>query len=185
MRKLPVLLIITFLSITNLIKAQNIDFGIKGGLNISNITGGDADRNNLFNFHVGSFAEIELNKKLSIQPELLYTRQGSEVENTLKIKIDYLAIPILVKYYFYEKLSLEVGPQMSFLVNDKIEFIDSSLPDADTDASSFDFGLSLGVGSNLTSNILLQARYYYGITTISENPDVKNSVFQISLGYKF
>ena len=77
-----------------------------------------------------------INKKLSIQPELLYTRQGSEVENTLKIKIDYLAIPILVKYYFSEKLSLEAGPQMSFLVNDKIEFIDSSIPDSETDAPS-------------------------------------------------
>lgn len=185
MRKLPVILIITFFSITNSIKAQNLDFGIKGGLNISNITGGDADRNNLFNFHLGTFAEVRLNKKFSIQPEILYSRQGSEAQNTLKIKIDYLAIPILTKYYFSEKLSLEVGPQMSFLVSDKIEFIDSSLLDADTDASSFDFGLCIGVGCNLTSNILLQARYYYGITTISENPDVKNSVFQFSLGYKF
>ncbi|OIQ22362.1 porin family protein [Lacinutrix sp. MedPE-SW] len=184
MKKL-IVLIITFSSIINIMQAQDPNFGIKGGLNISNITGGDVDRNNLFNFHIGGFAEFTLNEKLSIQPELLYTKQGSEVENTLKVKIDYLAIPVLAKYYLFDKFSVEAGPQFSFLVNDKIEFSDNTTPDAETDASSFDFGLNFGFEYDVTTHMFVQTRYNYGITTISENPDVKNSVFQIALGYKF
>ncbi|AUC74941.1 PorT family protein [Olleya sp. Bg11-27] len=157
---------------------------MKTGLNVTNFTGGDADRNNLFSFHVGGFAEFELNETISIQPELLYSRQGSEAGNAIKVKVDYLVIPILAKYYLSEKFSIDAGPQFSFLVNDKAEFNDSSIPDADTDASSFDFGLNVGFGYAITTNLLAQVRYNYGITTVAENPDIKNSVFQVSLGYK-
>ena len=184
MKKLLLISTIAILGLTNSITAQELNFGLKTGLNISNFTGGDADRNNLFSYHIGGFAEIELNEKFSLQPELLYSRQGSEAENTVKVKVDYLAIPLMTKYYLSDKLSLEAGPQMSFLVNDKAEFNDSSIPDAETDASSFDFGLNLGFGYNINSNLFVQARYNYGITTVVENPDIKNSVFQLSLGYK-
>tara|TARA_R100001369_G_scaffold91087_1_gene131415 strand:+ start:34 stop:591 length:558 start_codon:yes stop_codon:yes gene_type:complete len=185
MKKLLLLSIIAILGLSNSIIAQDVNFGLKTGLNISNFTGGDVDRNNIFSFHVGGFAEFELNKKFSLQPELLYSRQGSEAENSIKIKVDYLVIPLMAKYYLSEKFSLEAGPQVSFLVNDKAEFNNSSIADAETDASSFDFGLNLGFGYNINSNLFAQARYNYGITTVAENPDIKNSVFQISLGYKF
>ncbi|WP_372937384.1 porin family protein [Seonamhaeicola sp.] len=184
-RKFLLLSVITILGLSNSIKAQNIDLGLKTGLNISNFTGGDADRNSLFGFHIGGFAEFKLNETFSIQPELLYSTQGSEAENTVKVKVDYLTIPLMTKYYLSEKFSLEAGPQMSFLVNDKAKFNDSSIPDAETDASSFDFGLNLGLGYAINSNLFAQTRYNYGITTVTENPDIKNSVFQISLGYKF
>ncbi len=185
MKKLLLVSAFAIFGLSNSIKAQNVDFGLKTGLNISNFTGGDADRNNLFGFQIGGFAEFELSDNFSLQPELLYSRQGSEVNNSVKIKVDYLAIPLMAKYYLSEKLSLEAGPQFSFLVNDKAEFTDSSVPDAETDASSFDFGLNIGLGFDISSNLFTQARYNYGITTVVENPDIKNSVFQISLGYKF
>ena len=185
MKKLLLLSTFVVFGLSTSIKAQNVDFGIKTGLNMANLTGGDADRNNLFSFHVGGLTEFKLSDTFSLQPELLYTRQGSEVENSLKIKVDYLAIPLMAKYYLTEKLSLEAGPQLAFLINDKAEFDDSAIPDAETDASSFDFGLNIGLGYAITSNVFTQARYNYGVTTVAENPDIKNSVFQISLGYKF
>jgi len=185
MKKNLLLSTIIILGLSSFMSAQNVDFGLKTGLNISNFTGGDVSKNSLFGFHVGGFAEFKLNEKFSLQPELLYSTQGSEVENLVKIKVDYLAIPLMVKYYLSEKFSIEAGPQAAFLVNDKAEFDDSSIPDADLDASSFDFGLNVGVGYNFTSHLFAQVRYNYGITTVGENPDVKNSVFQMSLGYKF
>ncbi|WP_044401908.1 porin family protein [Lacinutrix sp. Hel_I_90] len=181
-----VLLVITAVfGLSNAMNAQDVDFGVKTGLNISNFTGGEADRNNLIGFHIGTFAEIKLSDKFSLQPELLYSRQGSEANNFVKIKVDYLALPLMAKYYLSDKFSLEAGPQMSFLVNDKAVFNDSAIPDAETDASSFDFGLNIGLGYAVSSNLFIQTRYNYGITTVAENPDIKNSVFQVSLGYKF
>ena len=184
MKKLLLLSTIAMFSMANSINAQNVDVGFKAGLNISNLTGGDADRNNLLDFHVGALAEFKITEKISLQPELLYTRQGSEPQDSLKIKLDYLAIPLMVKYHVSKKFSLEAGPQLSFLVNDKAEFNDSSIPDADVDASSFDFGLKVGCAYKINSNLFAQVRYNYGVTTVVENPDIKNSVFQISLGYK-
>ncbi|WP_296311627.1 porin family protein [Winogradskyella sp. UBA3174] len=184
MKKILLLSTIAIFGISNLMNAQNVDFGFKTGLNISNVTGGDIDRNNLFVFHIGGFAEFKISEKFSLQPELLYSRQGSEAKNLVKLKIDYLVIPLMAKYYLSKKFSLEAGPQISFLINDKFDFNDSSIPDAGTDASSFDFGLNLGFGYHINSNLFTQVRYNYGITSISENPEIKSSVFQISLGYK-
>lgn len=184
MKKLLLLTTIAIIGITSSISAQNVDIGVKTGLNISNFTGGDVDRNNLFDFHVGALAEFKITEKISLQPELLYTRQGSDAENSIKIKVDYLAIPLMVKYYVSKKFSIEAGPQLSFLVNDKAKFNDSSIPDVETDASSVDFGLNIGFGYSINTHLFAQVRYNYGITTVVENPDIKNSVFQISMGYK-
>ncbi|WP_417859858.1 porin family protein [Winogradskyella sediminis] len=185
MKKLCFLVLLATFGLIQKNYAQDIEFGAKAGLNISNFTGGDADRNSLFGFHVGVISEIPLSEKFSLQPELLYSTQGSEAQDVVKIKVDYLAIPILAKYYLAKDFSLEVGPQFSFLVNDKGEYIDSDLPDEDTDASSVDIGANVGFGYNLSSNLFVQARYNFGISTVAENPDIKNSVFQAGLGYKF
>ncbi len=53
MKKLLLLSSIAVFGFSNLIDAQNVDFGLKTGLNISNIIGGDLDRNNLIGFHIG------------------------------------------------------------------------------------------------------------------------------------
>jgi hypothetical protein len=181
MKKLLTLTVFLTVFVTN---AQEISFGVKGGLNIANITGGDADRNNLLSFHLGGVAEIPVSEKFSIQPELLYTRQGSETENIVKIKLDYLALPIMAKYYVTNNLSIEAGPQAAFLVRDKADFNNSNL-EGELDANTFDFGLNIGAGYKLPSGFFTQLRYNYGVTVIAENPDLKNSVFQLSVGYQF
>jgi hypothetical protein len=185
MKRILLLSTILILGLSNSMIAQNVNFGLKTGFNISNFTGGDAARNNLLGFHVGGFAEIKLNEKFSLQPELLYSTQGSEANDLVEVKVDYLAIPLMVKYYLSENFSIDAGPQASFLLNDKAEFKDTSIPIVDTDAASFDFGLNVGVGYNFSSHLFAQARYNYGITTVGDNPDIRNSVFQMSLGYKF
>lgn len=185
MRKLCITLAVAAIGFTQQSKAQDVTFGAKTGLNIATFSGGDAGRNSLLGLHVGLTSEIAFNERFSLQPELLYTRQGSEAEDIVKVKLDYIAVPIMVKYYLADNFSIEVGPQASFLISDKADFNDDVLPDEDTDASNFDFGLNLGLGYNLGANMFTQVRYNFGITTVAENPDIKNSVFQLSLGYKF
>ena len=167
--------------------SSDMKFGVKAGLNNSNYTG-DADTDAATSFYIGGLVDFTVSEKFHVQPELLYSRQGSEAD-TLKIKVDYISIPLMVKYYLSEKFSVEAGPQMSFLVNNKVEYDkaewnNSIFADRETNASSFDFGLNIGFGYNITSNLFAQVRYNYGITTVAENPDIKNSVFQFSLGYK-
>ena len=108
MKKLCFVALLATLGFTQQSIAQDIEFGAKAGLNISNFTGGDADRNSLVGFHVGFISEIPLSEKFSLQPELLYSTQGSEAQDVVKIKVDYLAIPVMAKYYLTETCDLEI-----------------------------------------------------------------------------
>ena len=187
--------------------AQKAEFGIKGGLNIANqnFSGdGAPSPSSLIGFHVGGFVEIKIADKFSIQPELLYSTQGSKfdmivdidgtdynTENT--IKLAYINIPVMFKYYATEKFSLEAGPQIGFLVDSKLEVnvLGQSVTQDGKDLfESVDFGLNLGAGYDITKNISVGVRYNLGLANVAKTEDgsndtIKNSVFSLSVGYKF
>src|SRR4051812_36803082 len=55
-------------------------FGVKGGVNFSNIYSEDVDDNNvLTSFNAGLYATFPVGDILSIQPEVLYSRKGAEL----------------------------------------------------------------------------------------------------------
>ena len=57
--------------------AQNVTFGVKAGLNFACLSGDDAeDFDGRTSFHIGATAEFSLSETFSIQPELLYSGQG-------------------------------------------------------------------------------------------------------------
>ena len=53
-----------------------------------------------------------------------------------------------------------------------------------TDLKSFDFAIPLGLSYEI-SNIVIDARYNLGLTSIWDKGDEKHGVIQITLGYKF
>ena len=64
-------------------QAQLLKFGVKGGLNFANYTGGDVegyDFKTITSYHAGVVAEIKLFENFALQPELLYSTQGSELD---------------------------------------------------------------------------------------------------------
>ena len=89
--------------------AQKAEFGIKGGLNIANqnFSGEEAPSpSSIIGFHLGGFVDIKIADKFSIQPEVLYSTQGSkfnmlvdiedteyDTENTFKLS--YINIPVM------------------------------------------------------------------------------------------
>ena len=58
--------------------AQEVKFGVKAGLNMSTVQGGYYSGAVKPGFHIGGLAEIKLNDKFAIQPELLYSLKGSD-----------------------------------------------------------------------------------------------------------
>lgn len=160
-------------------QAQSLKLGVKGGLNFSNFSGGvsDIDYSARTSFHLGAVAEFKIFENLAIQPELLYSSIGAKVEGFDDINLDYVALPVMAKFYIMtDKLSLEAGPQFSFLVND---------PQKEFDSNSFDFAVAGGLGYKLTKNIFVQARYVVGLSEVSRYAEVKNSTFQLSAGLIF
>ena len=172
-------------------REEGIVIGIKGGLNMSNFMGDVEDQGMRTSIHLGLLAEIIVSDNFSVQPELLYSGQGSTYTGSApgfaRTKLDYLTVPVLGKFGLTDKLSFEAGPQLGFLVsakrktntsNDKIEGV-----------KTLDFGLNAGLEYELGSGVIFQGRYNLGLTdtglTGDSNKRASNSVIQFSIGYLF
>jgi hypothetical protein len=178
--------------------AQKINFGIKAGLNMSMLTGSkDQIMSSNNGFFGGAVLEFKILEKIALQPELLFSTQGAKFESkdltfSTTRKMDYLILPIMVKYYIKSGLFVEAGPQVGFLlsanqdVENRITNISTSenIKDATKD---FDMAANVGIGYDILDKVVTQIRYCIGITNTStlENTDIKNGVFQLSVGYKF
>ncbi len=188
------ILIFAFIIFTgSTLKAQEfVHFGAKGGLNLSQLDSDSfTETNSRTGFHLGLLAEIPLGNRFSIQPEVIYSTQGSEVEeiifgdiiNQAEYNLDYIQVPILAKIYLTEYLSIEAGPSFNFLVNEKIngEEVDFG--------SNFEFSGALGATYKFKGGFFGSARYMYGFTDAFDrenfNIKVNNSGFQLGIGFMF
>lgn len=162
------------------VNAQMLKFGLKAGANFSNLEGDGVDGSTYTSYHFGAVAEISLLENLSLQPELLYSSQGTKVDvaGVKDINYNYVTVPVLAKFYLTsKKLSLEAGPQFSFLINEDVE--------EEFEGEKFDFAAAVGLGYNITDNFFAQARYVMGLTEANKDAEVTNRVIQLSVGYRF
>lgn len=124
-----ILLIVALLPIITLANAQNIRFGVKGGLNLSTIStqsdGNIDDKNLLPSFNAGVFVDLPMiGDFLSLQPGLFFTGKGSKVvygseDTNLTVKSNPYYIEgqanILAKIPFRSfKLYAGVGPYLAY-----------------------------------------------------------------------
>ena len=177
-------ILLTCLLLTAVAAQAQLKIGIKAGPNFATIDG-LSDVKMRTGIHFGAFAEVKLSPNFAVQPEVLYSMQGAKIdrEGFEDIKFDYLTVPVVAKFYLIsDLLSLEAGPQFSFLVNDNAKL-------ALDDPSTFDFAVVGGLGINITKSLIVQGRYVVGLTDAStdalRNADYKNHVIQISVGYAF
>ena len=210
MKKINLTLIIAIITIVS-VNAQTT-FGVKAGANFSSFAysdsyGEDNSEKGRTSIHFGAVAEVQISDKFSVQPELLFSSLGniyddSEGDYSYKevMKVNYLTMPLMAKYYVAEGFSLEAGPQIGFLLSAKYDWDDTYMGESDSGTDDFkeyfknlDFGLNFGVGYKLDSGLNFGARYYLGLSNIEEEEDdyyevdysIKNRVFQISVGYTF
>lgn len=177
------------------VSAQETRFGVKAGANLTTFTGDVEDLDSKVGFHVGGFAEIKLTDKFAVQPEILFSTQGAKYKEPgyeEKTNLSYLNIPVMAKYYVAEKFSLEAGPQIGFLLSAKAKFDgdgESGDEDIKDGLKSIDFGVNFGAGYDFTENVSVGLRYNLGLSNISDaevgDGKIKNSVFSLSVGYKF
>ncbi|AKD05509.1 hypothetical protein PKOR_04155 [Pontibacter korlensis] len=181
MKKLILSLAIALVSFTAA-QAQ-ASLGVRGGANISNLSGDLRDEDlfeNKVDFHAGLILNFPIvDEFFSIQPELLYSRKGfknSDEEFTLlnqtyrregKVNYNYLDLPILARIKA-GPLYFEAGPQASYLLNvnnETKEYINGSLQNTNRDEKSkeglseFEVGYAAGIGFESRNGISLGVRY--------------------------
>jgi len=206
------LIIILFLAtLTSGFSQNDFSFGLKGGVNFSDVSGLPAEvTKGKIGYHVGIVTNFGLTEKLSLQPELLYSRQGfknSEIELRfendqapvvfdLNSHLDYLNIPVLLSFEAADGLSLQGGPQIgigigsSTTVGNVLQGSESDIPDAflvtGLSTNTIEVGFTAGIEYLFGDHLFAQARYVIGFTEVFEGGnDRNNRNGQVSVGYKF
>lgn len=186
-----------------------VSFGVKAGPQMTNLIGDGADElDSKIGFNVGGYANIRFSEQLAFQPEVLFSQQGAKVDYTEtiagatyeydgKVNLSYINLPLMLKWYAYEGLNFEFGPQVGFNVAGKFketEKVSGTGTDLDgtfetegdiEDLETVDFGLNIGAGYELPMGLNFGIRYSHGLTDIIKDSDSKNSVIALGVGYTF
>lgn len=197
--KYTLTLTLCFFSFQNTI-AQDISFGIKAGSDFSNWRGKDvkdADLNTNISFHAGAFAEMPLSGKWNLESGIYISQKGFKADeeifgSTLEVKSTstYLDVPILAKYFVTRNYNVFVGPQASYLLNNKVVYEFDGDKDTEKGVSGFnkfDLGAVAGMGYQFDSGLLFSANYDFGLLKMDDVTNTKayNRVVKISAGYRF
>lgn len=160
--------------------AQNADFGVKLGANFSSIS--DASRlSNKTGLHFGIFGGFKLSNRTRIQADVLYSQQGAETKDG-KFDLNYINVPVVFKYFLFDGLNIQFGPQFGFILDDDIYVLGKKGTVKKSDISAV-----VGAGYDLPYGFRLDARYNFGLTGVWEfdSTSGKNRVASIALGYSF
>ena len=187
-------MVATFALATVSVNAQNAvgqwTIQPKVGMNIANLTDAEADPR--IGFAVGAELEYGIADIFGISAGVVYSMQGAKASGDVEgvkadgtLKLDYINVPIMANVYVTKGLAVKLGIQPGFLVNDKAKVtVKGTSVEEDAGAKSFDFSIPVGLSYEY-QNFVLDARYNWGLTKVADETSIKNSVFQITLGYKF
>jgi Outer membrane protein beta-barrel domain len=212
-KKSIILIILAIITIANYSNAQEntIDvrdklmIGLKAGFNLSNVYDAQGEQFNAdakFGLAAGAFVAIPIGTYIGIQPEILFSQKGFKATtvilgNTYDFTriTNYIDIPLLFSLKPIKSLALLIGPQYSYLLNQKDVFSDGTTSTQQQTAFENDnirkniLSFTGGVDINL-NHIVLGARVGRDVQQnngdgTSTTPRYKNVWYQATIGYRF
>jgi hypothetical protein len=153
-------------------QAQKQGFGLRAGINTSNVNNEIA-----ISPHFGVYYSIIITENFGLQPELLYSVQpthfsGNNLSSTRRLS--YINLPIMAKIYVANGFNLQFGPYVGLLA--------SARSDNDADVSikinfrDFDYGVGLGAAYEFPAGFNLGARYNLGLANVANSVNTTGSV---------
>lgn len=194
MKKLFVILAVALLSLG---ASAQVRFGAKVGFDMTHFWGKDIKHGMQPNYQVGALMEYKFNDRFGIAPEVVFAAQGGKFKVagvTDKYNMNYINVPVMLKFYASNNFSIDFGPQLGINVYAKEKLSGGGVDinnDIKDDTKTIDFGVGLGATYNITENAFVQARYTLGVTKVFKNvaglgtPDVKNGNIQVAFGWMF
>ncbi|BAO77157.1 hypothetical protein WPG_2927 [Winogradskyella sp. PG-2] len=157
--------------------SQEIKYGVRGALNVSNL---DFDPDATFSnkhrngFAFAGFVDFGLTEDVALRTELQWSAEGGKDE---AIRADYIQLPILLRISVSDRLSLGAGPQIALKTWKNQDGF-----------STFAFSGIAGLEYMITDELFVDARLSYGFSNILDKDltDVtaKNHVMQFGFGIK-
>ncbi len=210
--KNSILLTGIFIGLTSIANAQTgsdnrekLQLGAKAGLSYANVydtEGEDFDAEGKYGFSGGVFLTIPLVTYMGIQPEIIFTQKGFRGTGKLmggkydfERTTSFLEIPILFALKPSEFVTVLIGPQFSYLLNQKDVFTSSAISYVQEQQFKNDnirkniLGVVAGLDINI-NNVVISGRIGWDIQNnkgdgTSSTPRYKNVSSQFTIGYKF
>jgi hypothetical protein len=198
MKKITLFAFVLFIGLTSSQAQMKVSPGIRGGLNLSTLTNID-DNSMKSDFYVGGLIEMKFNKYFTLQPEITYSRQGSEgreyypdsnsFENT-KYELNYVTLGAVAKFNFGgQGFHVLAGPSVDIKTSDNFGRFGY-------DPIGTDFAFVGGIGYSLPNGLTFEARFKQGFIDIYGYDGIDyddyyydqvilNQVFQFGISYTF
>ena len=200
MKKIAIALMCTILATGAAMAQKQFTFGPKIGVDYTHYWGKDVGHDGVLNYQAGLFMEYRFTDRFSVAPEVVFAAQGGKYKwfefNGAEISttdhMNYVNVPVMLKFYVVPALSIDFGPQLGINVYHKAT--DKWTYDGDEHketyelegAKTVDFGVGLGLTYNIAKDVFVQGRYTMGMTKVFEgNYNGKNGNAQIAIGYRF
>lgn len=199
MKKL-VLTLVVAISALNCVRAQEINYGVKAGLNLSklmpfkNPDAEEIDKKTLLGLNLGGFVEIPVLTDTYFETGIYYSQTGGKYQESKyqesKITLNEINIPLKLKYNVYDNLFLNAGGYVSYGLSALyIKYfrgreVDRITPD---DWNRFDYGILIGGEYQINNKFIIFANYNHGLANLQKNEEgteLKKRTFQLGVGYK-
>lgn len=187
-------------SLTAMAQHEEGDFLVqpKVGLNIATLS--DADKT-IGDMNFGIEAELMVTDYFSLSAGAIVSNQGGKYNDdtyvSYTVDLDYVNVPVMANFYILPGLSLKAGVQPSYRMKAKVKtdgatydmdqfyaLLSGTGIEEDFKVKKFDLSIPVGISYEY-QNVVLEARYNWGVTKIMDNDSFYNRVFQLTLGYKF
>jgi hypothetical protein len=139
-----------------------LNFGVKGGLNLSNLhrnESGNADEWKP-GVHAGPWMSYDFTKRFTIINDLLYSEKGFS-SGEFKAYFSYISFLTNIRYNLIRKFSVEVGGGPSRLVSSYVKNNGRHIW-----GNKMDWELCTGIHYKLNSKIALALRYEHGLSNV-------------------
>ncbi|NJN27132.1 MAG: PorT family protein [Cyclobacteriaceae bacterium] len=171
--------------------AQDVQFGMKAGMNVATLGSSSLGFLPRIAYHAGATAEFITTPFFSLQTELVYSLQGAAIDRSQNIYLNYhyLNVPLMAKVYFYEDACFELGVQYGRQLK-AVDKNDYYAQNQSGELKKNDFALLFGLCYTLNDEFTFGIRYNLGITNTSPQDIIyekryTNRVLQLSIGYLF
>lgn len=158
-------------------QSQNFTYGISGGAGISQLQFSQIDdlpfysNDPIVGYQISALLDYKFSDSWGISAEPGYARKGGQLGilpgmtniNT-KIKLDYVRLPILLSFYPREYVSVSAGPELSYLADSNIDFLDII---ASPIENKFSLGLTAGINFHFDAPVSLGIQYNRNLTPLS------------------
>ncbi|KAF2336407.1 porin family protein [Flavobacterium daemonense] len=198
MRKLTLIAFVLFIGLFSSQAQVSVSPGIRGGLNLTNLT--NIDNNSMkSDYYVGGLVAIKFNKFFTLQPEITYSRQGAEGREYFngsnnfqdtKYELNYVTLGAVAKFNFGgQGFHVLAGPSIDFKTSDNFGRYGY-------DPIGTDLAFVGGIGYSLPNGLTFEARFkqglidIYGYDGINNNDYyydqiILNEVLQFGISYTF